>query len=527
MSETHLDLRQLAIDRPKPQTSTQVERRWLTRYLVPIGVLLGFAALLSVAAGLQFTVATEVTVCPVIVKRGLTQQAGTPLFQAAGWIEPRPTAITVAALAAGVVEELLVVEGQDVQQGQVIARLITVDAEIEVQQAKATLQKSESERQEAEAELNAAQLQRDNPLHLRLPLAEARGVLAKALTESDKLPYLIEAAETELSVRQRSYEAKMRAGDAVPGSALRTAEGELAAAQANRNELKSRVPNLQREIEALQEKVDVLEKQLALQIDDHGRVAKAEAQLRAKEALHEQSSIRLRQAELDLARMQVVAPIDGRILRVVATPGTRVMGLEHFAGQSSSTVVEMYDPSRLQVRADVRLEDVPLVTPGASVEIKTASTSETLTAVVLQPTSTANIQKNTLEVKVSISEPTEALRPDMLVTATFLAPHTPESINAQNETTRILIPEQLVRRDASDRNRSQQTNLSASVWIIDRDKRAARKTIELGSLQTGGLVEVVSGLEVTDKLIVTGAEGLTPGDRLSVRGDDPVMGVRS
>ncbi|MEM9369066.1 MAG: hemolysin D, partial [Planctomycetota bacterium] len=91
MSETHLDLRQLAINRPKPQTSTQVERRWLTRYLVPIGVLLGFAALLSVAAGLQFTVATEVTVCPVIVKRGVMQQAGTPLFQAAGWIEPRPT----------------------------------------------------------------------------------------------------------------------------------------------------------------------------------------------------------------------------------------------------------------------------------------------------------------------------------------------------------------------------------------------------------------------------------------------------
>ncbi|MEM9369130.1 MAG: FtsX-like permease family protein, partial [Planctomycetota bacterium] len=250
----------------------------------------------------------------------------------AGWIEPRPTAITVAALAAGVVEELLVVEGQDVKQGQLIARLIATDAEIEVEQATATLQKSESERQEAEAELNAAQLQRDNPLYLRLPLAEARGVLAKAPTESDKLPYLIEAAETELSVRQRSYEAKMRAGDAVPGSPVRNAEGELASAQANRNELKARVPNLQREIEALQEKVDILEKQRALQIDDHGRVAKAEVQLRAKEALRDQSSLRLRQAELDLERMHVVAPIEGAFQANTLSDLVDLIGFVHWLG---------------------------------------------------------------------------------------------------------------------------------------------------------------------------------------------------
>ncbi len=42
------------------------------------------------------------------------------------------------------------------------------------------------------------------------------------------------------------------------------------------------------------------------------------------------------------------------------------MGLESTAGQSSSTVVVMYDPQKLQLRTDVRLEDVPMVTPGTA-----------------------------------------------------------------------------------------------------------------------------------------------------------------
>src|SRR6056297_2647368 len=119
MSESQLDLSRLALERSPSNAApkTRRRRRWVSRYVIPPGILMGFVALLGAAAGRQFLPSPAVTVVPVIVKRGEVQQAGTPLFQAAGWIEPRPTSVSVAALAPGVVQELLVVEGQKITKG--------------------------------------------------------------------------------------------------------------------------------------------------------------------------------------------------------------------------------------------------------------------------------------------------------------------------------------------------------------------------------------------------------------------------
>ena len=106
---------------------------------------MGFAALMIAAAGRSLWPMPDVEVVPMIVKRATFQQSGTPLFQAAGWIEPRPTAINVPALAPGVIEDLLVVEGQLVKQGDPIAHLVSIDFEIAVKQAQAALLTAEGE----------------------------------------------------------------------------------------------------------------------------------------------------------------------------------------------------------------------------------------------------------------------------------------------------------------------------------------------------------------------------------------------
>ena len=84
-------------------------------------------------------------------------------------------------------------------------------------------------------------------------------------------------------------------------------------------------------------------------------------------------------------------------------------------------VATLYDPQQLQVRADVRLEDVPNVLPGQKVQVETASASSPLEGEVLFTTSTANIQKNTLETKIAILNPPPTIRPEMLAKVTFLA----------------------------------------------------------------------------------------------------------
>ena len=71
----------------------------------------------------SFLPAQDVTVTPVIVSKAEIQQEGTPLFQAAGWVEPRPTPVIVSSLASGMVNEMLVVEGESVEKGQPLATL--------------------------------------------------------------------------------------------------------------------------------------------------------------------------------------------------------------------------------------------------------------------------------------------------------------------------------------------------------------------------------------------------------------------
>ncbi|MCS7466827.1 efflux RND transporter periplasmic adaptor subunit [Stieleria sp. ICT_E10.1] len=519
MANTPLDLSQLALDRSPREDATPTKprrKRWLTRYVLPIGILCGFIALLVAAAGRGLMPRPAVTVVPVVVKRAEVQQAGTTLFQAPGWIEPRPTAISVPALAPGVIEELLVVAGQYVKKDEAIAKLISIDAELNVQQAKNVLAIRQGELKRAIAERDASQIRFDNPVHLQVQLADAQSMLAKAQTELAKLPFLIQAAEAKVDYTFSSMEGKRSAKGAIAGRIIARAESDHAASLANLQELRQRGPNLQREADALNQKVTALKQQLELLVEETRQLQEADAKVQSADALREEAELQLRQAELALRRNVVRAPMDGRVLRLVAAPGTRVMGLTANAGHSSSTVIEMYDPDRLQVRADVRLEDVPMVTRGQPVQIKTASSADVIQGRVLQTTSSANVQKNTLEVKVELIQPPPTVSPEMLVTATFLAPVIADSINETTETERLFVPDGLVRSGDS----------GPSVWVVDAAEIARQRPVELGGSSDDGLVEIRSGLNVTDKLIANGTEGLKPGSPVRVTGDDQNMGIK-
>lgn len=520
MEKASLDLQKLALER----TATTAEAgrysspsrwRWVLRYLLPSGILMAFVALVMAAAGKQLFPARGVTVVPVIVKRGESVSAGEPVFQAPGWIEPRPTAISVTAMTPGVIEELMVVAGQKLRKGDPIAQLIAIDAELAVEQARNGLAISEGELNRANAELTAARVRLEQPVHLQALLADAHGELARAQTELAKLPFQIRAAESDVTYAESSLENKRMARQALSENVVAIAQRDYAITQANLEELKQRGPHLEREILALQEKAEATAKQLELLVDEHRQVQEAEAKVQSAMALRDEAKLRLRQAELALERTVVRSPLDGQVLRLVASPGTRLMGLEGASAHGASTVIEMFDPGRLQVRVDVRLEDIPLVRPGQLVEIETASSPDVISGRVLQITSEANIQKNTLEVKVELLDPPATVGPEMLVTATFLAPMSERATGTSQERERVFIPETLV----------QMVDGNPSVWIVDDQSMARTRSIQIGSKADAELVEVKSGLQVTDKLIVTGTDGLKDGTLVKIVGDDPRLGV--
>ncbi|HUG89692.1 MAG TPA: HlyD family efflux transporter periplasmic adaptor subunit [Planctomycetaceae bacterium] len=495
--------------------TTRHKRRVVSRYVVPGVIVLGFLGMLAWAARDRFLPARPVTVVPVVVTRADVQRAGTPMFQAAGWVEPRPTPTVVSALAEGVIEELLVVAGQDVQRDEPVARLIDVDARLALERADADRTLRQAELASARAALTAAELRLEHPVHLDAALADAESNSAKVETEFAQIPFLIEASQARLEFAKQEVERQQALEGVSAGRLLQQARSQHASAQAELRDLQQRRPLLERQIAALRRKSAALAKQRELLIDESRQVADTTAQVQAAQARETQAALAVQTARLQLERMTIRSPVAGRVLELVARPGVRVSGLSLHASQDASTVVTLYDPGRLQVRADVRLEDVPLVSPGQPVEIETPSAKAPIRGEVLSITSTASVQKNTLEVKVALDAPPAAVRPEMLVTATFLAPDQPGREAEESERERLLVPRQLVGSDEG----------GPAVWVADASGTARRQAVRLGRAGTADLVEVVEGLAPTDRLIVGGREGLANGERITITGEDTSVGV--
>src|SRR5437764_787366 len=149
----NVDLRQLAVRRPAVSAPEPARRRHLfSRVVLPAAVLLGFAALAGWGARDSLLPARPVTVVPVLATRA----------------EVRPTPVLVTALSEGVVERLLVVEGQEVKAGEPVAHLIDAEARLALDAAEADRQLREADLASAHAVLECARVHAAHPIHLEV-----------------------------------------------------------------------------------------------------------------------------------------------------------------------------------------------------------------------------------------------------------------------------------------------------------------------------------------------------------------------
>lgn len=506
-----VDLTQLAIDRGvSSPTGGRARQRVLTRYVLPIGLLAGFVALVAWSTREMLFPPKAVTVMPVLASQEGIRAEGTPLFKAAGWIEPGPTPVRVAALAPGVVEDLLVVEDQAVKKGTPVAKLIKQDSELTLQRAQADSQLRQAECEEAQALLTAATTRFEQPVHLTAALGESEASLAKIQTLLKNLPFETRRAEARREFAQSDYDRKLAAKGVVSGRSISEAKSVLASAKELVDELRDRDDSLVQERAALERRRDALKTRLDLLADEIKAKAEAEAQVKAADARLEQARVVVAEAQLRLDRMTVRAPIDGRVYKLVAHPGARIgSGMTQMQGHDGSTVVTLYRPEKLQIRVDVRFEDIPKVSLGQPVRIENAALTAPLTARVLFVSSLADIQKNTLEVKVALDDAPPVFKPEMLVDVTFLAPKNVDANAKPTQETRIHVPQSFVQQDEA----------GAFVWLADQSAGVARKTpIETG-MSAGGMTEVTRGLTISSRLIVEGLNELQDGDRIRVTGE--------
>jgi HlyD family secretion protein len=420
---SEVDIKRLAIVRGHAATAARPsrQRHLVSRYVIPGALVVGFLSLLAWAARDFIRPPHSVWVVPVLASQSTVENEGTPLFQAAGWVEPRPTLIRIAAISPGVVERLLVVEDQLVKAGEPVAELVKADAELARDAAHAELSLRQAEVLEAHANLEAA---------------------------------------------TAVYNAKQAASGVVAARTIQEAKSARDAAQA--------------------------------------KIAAAEARVRIAEVV-------LAETKLRLARMTVRAPVGGRVYQLMTTPGSTLSGgMGQGQSPDSSTLVTMYQPEMLQIRADVRFEDIPKVSLGQKVTINNPALAEPIAGQVLFVGSEANIQKNTLEVKVALDTPAAVLKPEMLVEVTYLAPKIAADDGEVSETMRLYVPQQLV----------EQGEGGAFVWVADQSAGIARRTpIKTGGAAAGGLVEVNQGLDAGSRLVARGSEGLTDGQRIHVESE--------
>jgi HlyD family secretion protein len=515
-----VDIKQLAIVRDEAAVSRpRRQRHVLSRYVIPGVLLVGFASLVAWASKDRLLPPKQVWVVPVLATQSASQTEGAPLFQAAGWIEPRPTPIRVAALSPGVVDRLLVVEDQQVKAGEPIAELVKQDAQLAYDHQAANLKLREAEQAEMRAGVQAAKTRFEQPVHLQAALGEAEATLAAVGTELTNLPFETRRAEAQLEFATADYEGKQSSEGSVAGRLIKEAKSARDAAQSLVEELQNRAGSLEAQKSALVQRRDALSTQLRLLADEKQAKGESEAKFQAASARVEQARVALAEAKLRLDRMTVRAPVDGRVYKLIAFPGSTLSGgMSPIPSADGSTVVTLYRPEMLQVRADVRFVDIPKVVLGQAVLINNPALSKPIAGKVLFVSSEANIQKNTLGVKVGIDSPADVLKPEMLVDVTYLAPKPVDVASTDSSETHLYVPQQLIHKD----------DTGPYVWIADQSDGAARKTpVTTGSVATAGLIEVTGGLTPASRIISRGYEALTDNARIAVVNEDSQFAANS
>ncbi|MGI9494445.1 MAG: efflux RND transporter periplasmic adaptor subunit [Mariniblastus sp.] len=509
---TEVDLSQLAVERPEVSRSPVRRWHWLGRYAFPAVLIVGFTALVLWCSQEFLFPPRNVQVIPVFTTQAEIRTEGAELFKAAGWIEPRPTAVRVAALATGVIEELLVVEDQSVKKGEPVAELIKADAILIHNGAVANRELAEAELERNQAACAAAKTRFEQPVHLEAKLAAADADLAKINTSLINLPFETQRAKAELEFAKGDYERMFKAAASVSEREVDRSRADFETAKAHLSELHDRKQSLEKEVFAVRQKRNAINIQLQLLAEETKEKDETLAMVDAAKAKLKQMSVAESEAELRLQRMTIRAPVDGRVYRLVGLPGARVGTgvMTAMDGHDGSSVITMYQPDSLQIRVDVRFEDIPKVSLGQFVAISNPAMSEAIRGRVLFISSEADIQKNTLQVKVAIDSPLEFFKPEMLVDVTFLAPKQDENQDASKQELRLLVWEDLVFDNGG----------VSFVWVANQTEGIAEKTeVELGQRGSDGMVEILSGLDVGSRLISRGLDGLADGNRIKVTGE--------
>lgn len=501
---------------PTTDTAARVpapRRRWATRVLLPLTILVATLALVGYAARDLILPATPVDVVRATALTGRSPD-GTPsggdlqptgpasvVAQAPGWVEPDPYPTFATALADGVVSRVLVLEGQTVTAGEPLVELVRDDAELLLAQAQAELTRRQ-------AALAAAEAVFEEPVALLRSEAVARARLLEAEATLARLDAQVAQEQAKLTELTAAYDRLAAVGERSASAtqveaAMFRAQSQQAVVEATR-QLR---PVLEAGVEAAQAELTAAARHLELKTDLRRMRDEAAAEVVS-------AGVRVAEAQLRLDRMTVYSPADGVVMARLVAPGDKLMmGMDDM---HSAHAIHLYDPGALQVRVDVPLADAAAVGVGQEAVIVVDVLPDVeFRGVVTRLVHLADIAKNTVQFKVSITDPSPLLTPDMLARVKFLG--RPGEGGAARPT---------AGGDPAAGGEPVALRSSAVVeadgeayvwWVSPADNRLVKKPVRLGNARDGNTVEVISGLNPGDAIVDRPDPALRDGQRVRIR----------
>jgi HlyD family secretion protein len=531
------DLRALTVARTDSTSPVDLKlpRRWLSRVVLPLVLLGGFAGLLVWASWETLLPRKPVKVVPVLLRSEVVEATGAELFKANGWIEPRPSPVEVTAQIESMakIKVLHAKPGQHVKAGQLLAELDDAKIALDVQAAQRKLKRKEAAVISAQAdESKATTALKNAEVAITLARQEGESEIASAAADLTKAEAQRESSKLALQVEEDLLRNRVVTSDIKVRQARKLVE----VAEAEVQIMQSRLARARTSVE--------VKTRLATAQRDAAQAEQASMTAKLQEARQEAGEVEVdvARAQLEQDRTKIRAPISGIIMQLNVRQGSLVGGKPTGQGQMES-ILTLYDPHLLQVRVEVPNNKFALVRYGqpAVVEVEDVLPGKRIAGVVLYDTHQANIARNSVPVKVALPDPPptellaglwltphvmlfvpvihhaweqtrglEKLRPEMIASVRFLAPPT-KTKETGGQVRRLFVPKRLVQGEGT----------SAQVWVVDPlTQRAQQKAVTLGIAIQGDWIEVKEGLQPTDKVISSGTEGLQPGDRVQVVGED-------
>lgn len=353
------------------------------------------------------------------------------------------------------IKQILVDEGDLVNQGQTLIRLDDQILQAELKQAQASVTQAQARLAELKAGARQEELQR------------AREKVKFAMAEVLQAESDLALAETRVQ-RNRQLEA----------------EGAIAQDRLDEflNDKLTKQSNLAKAKARLQE-----EKQQLLELETGVRpeiIAQAQANL-----AEAQGKVSLIQAKL--AETNVTAPVSGKIAERNARVGDVTSA---FNSQKLFTIIEA---GKLELQLRVPETQLNQIKQGQKVKVTSSSNPDlNLTGIVTEIAPVIDAESRQGIVKVDLPN-RDDLQPGMFLQAEIITSTQP----------RLTVPMNAV---------LPQNDGTGKVFLLQSDNRVKAQTVTLGEMLDGDLLEILAGLSGGEKIAVKGLAYLKDGDLITV-----------